>query len=332
MTKTILGIDIAKHKFDGCFLLEDGSKSRASFSNDARGFALLQGKIQQLTSGPVHAALEATGRYGLALARFLHAQGHSVSLLNPVCTKNYAKAKLLRNKNDPVDAALVAQFIKETNPPLWIPPAAAQSDLQELTRHLLVRKRDLAKERNRLNSPGESKIVLKDIKKSMAALEKSIQLLEKAVADLIQSDPALSSNRELLCSIQGVGPVTAAIILAELPPVKQFKTCSQAVAYAGLSPRQFSSGSSIRGKTRLCKTGNRYLRQAFYFPAIVGLTHNPLLRAKAQAMATAGKTKMCIIGALMHQMLRISFGVLKHQTPFDPNWNARQSRDITPAL
>ena len=327
MTKTILGIDIAKFKFDCCFLLPDGRKTSCSFSNDAMGFALLQKKIKQLTSGPVHAALEATGRYGLALARFLHAQEYSVSMLNPVCTKNYAKSKLLRNKNDCVDAGLVAHFIKETNPPLWIPPASSQSELQELTRRLLARKRELTKERNRLKSPGESEIVLKDIKKSIAFLEKSIQALEKAVADLIASDADLSSNMELLCSIPGVGPITAAIILAELPPVKQFNSCSQAVAYAGLSPRQFSSGSSIRGKTRLCKTGNRYLRQAFYFPAIVGLTHNPVLRARARAMEAAGKTKMCIVGALMHKILRISFGVLKHQTPFDPKWNARPSQE-----
>ena len=215
MTKTILGIDIAKFKFDCCFLLPDGRKISCSFSNDTRGFALLQTRIKQLTSGPVHTALEATGRYGLALAKFLHAQGYSVSMLNPVCTKNYAKSKLLRNKNDPVDAGLVAQFIKETNPAFWIPPVRSQSELQELTRRLLGRKRELTKERNRLKSPGESKIVLKDIKKSIAALEKSIQTLEKAVADLIKSDLELSSNRELLCSIPGVGPTTAAIILAD---------------------------------------------------------------------------------------------------------------------
>lgn len=318
MTKTILGIDIAKHKFDCCFLLEDGSKSSCSFSNDPVGFALLQKKIEQLKITQLHAALESTGRYGDALARFLHAQEHAVSMLNPLCTKNYAKAKLLRNKNDSVDPLLIAQYVKETNPPLWTPPSAAQSHLQELTRRLLSRKRDLTKERNRLGSPGENKAVLKDIKSSIKHLEKSIQSLEKAIIDWIEAHPLLLTDLKLLCSIAGVGPTTAAIILAELPPVKQFKSCSQAVAYAGLSPRQFSSGSSIQAKTRLCKTGNRYLRQALYFPAVVGLTHNPVLRAKAQRMEAAGKSKMCIIGALMHKLLRIAFGVLKHQSAFNP--------------
>lgn len=327
MTKAILGIDIAKHKFDCCFLLEDGRKISGSFSNDAVGFALLQKKVEQLKITRLHAALEATGSYGDALARFLHTQEHHVSVINPVCTRNYAKAKLLRNKNDSVDPTLIAQFVKETNPPLWTPPSLSQSHLQELTRRLLSRKRELTKERNRLGNPWESKAVVKDIKTSIKQLEKSIQSLEKAILELIEADPVLAANRELLCSIDGVGPTTAAIILAELPPVKQFKACSQAAAYAGLSPRQFSSGSSVQAKTCLCKTGNRYLRQAFYFPAVVGLTHNPLLRAKAQRMEAAGKTKMCIIGALMHKLLRIAYGVLKHQSPFDPEWKAQKLKE-----
>jgi transposase len=330
MTKSILGIDIAKHKFDCCFLLEDGSKNCCSFSNDALGFALLQKKIEQLKITQLHAALEATGRYGDALARFLHAQEHGVSIINPVCTKNYAKAKLLRNKNDRVDSALIAQFVKETNPPLWTPPSHSQSHLQELTRHLLSRKRELTKERNRLGNPRQNKAVCKDIKSSIKHLEKSIQSLEKAITELIEADPALLVNMKLLCSIDGIGPTTAAIILAELPPVDQFKSCSQAVAYAGLSPRQFCSGSSIQAKTRLCKTGNRYLRQALYFPAVVGLTHNPVLRAKAQRMEAAGKSKMCIVGALMHKLLRIAFGVLKHQSPFAPEWKAQNPKENIP--
>jgi transposase len=116
---------------------------------------------------------------------------------------------------------------------------------------------------------------------------------------------------------------TAAVVLAELPEPKNFKNASQAAAYAGLTPAQNQSGSSIRGKTRLCKTGNRHLRQALYFPAIVASLHNPLLKTRAERLRAAGKNKMCVIGAVMHHLLRQVFAILKHQQPFNPNLHAR---------
>ena len=320
MTKNILGIDIAKRKFDCFFLLEDGRKISAAFSNDVAGFKQLLRQMEMFQVGSFHVGLEATGRYGHGLARFLHAHQHLVSLINPVCTCNFAKSRLQRNKTDKVDAALVALYVKEIHPSAWTPPSDSQYELQQLTRRILGRKRELTKERNRLQDPSQSKTILGDIKKSIRTLEKSIQALEKAVANVIQSDPALRVQAQLLCSIDGIGQTTAAILLAELPPVGSFKSASQAVAYAGLSPRQISSGSSLNAKSRLCKTGNRYLRQALYFPAVCGLRCNAILRAKAKRLKAAGKSNMCILGALMHQLLRIAFGVLKHQTPFNPGW------------
>lgn len=321
MTNNILGIDIAKRKFDCCFLLEDGRKISAVFSNDEVGFEQLVSQMESFNLGPFRVALEATGRYGHGLARFLHAHRHVVSLVNPVCTCNFAKSKLLRNKTDKVDAALVALYLKEIEPPPWTPPTDSRCELQQLTRRILSRKRELTRERNRLQDPGQCKAVLSDIKKSIRTLESSIQMLEKTVAKVIHADPTLRAQAQLLCSIDGIGDSTAAIILAELPPAASFKSASQAVAYAGLSPRQVSSGSSIKAKSKLCKTGNRYLRQALYMPAVCALRCNARLQAKAARLKAAGKSNMCILGALMHQLLRIAFGVLKHQTPFDPSWS-----------
>lgn len=325
MTNNILGIDIAKRKFDCCFLLEDGRKISAFFSNDEAGFKQLLNQLESFNLGPFRVALEATGRYGHGLARFLHAHGHVVSLINPVCTCNFAKSKLLRNKTDKVDAALVALYLKEIQPVPWTPPSDFRYELQQLTRRILSRKHELTKERNRLQDPGQSKAILSDIKKSIRTLESSIQTLEKAVAKVIQADPTLRTQAQLLCSIDGIGGYTAAIILAELPPVESFKSASQAVAYAGLSPRQVSSGSSLKGRSKLCKTGNRYLRQALFMPSVCALRCNARLQAKAARLKAAGKSNLCILGALMHQLLRIAFGVLKHQTPFTPNWNNRSN-------
>ena len=168
--------------------------------------------------------------------------------MNPVCTCNFAKSKLLRNKTDKVDAALVALYLKEIAPPAWTPPTDSRYELQQLTRRILSRKHELTRERNRLQDPGHCKAVLSDIKKSIRTLENSIQTLEKAVAKVIHADPTLRAQAQLLCSIDGIGDYTAAIILAELPPIESFKSASQAVAYAGLSPRQVSSGSSLKAR------------------------------------------------------------------------------------
>ena len=313
---SILGIDISKHKFDAS--LRVGARTwRQSFKNQPTGFKALQQWLQQAGISQVHAALESTSRYGLALARFLHAQGWTVSILNPLALHHYARSRLQRVKHDRLDADLIAEYVAKESPPAWVPPKAAQSQLQELSRLLESRKRQLVQERNRLESLPQSRVVRAAMGRFARVLEKEINRLQTQLLGTLPLDPQLLTDWKLLLSIPGIGELTAAIILAELP--RYLPHARAAAAYAGLTPTRHQSGSCDTTKG-LSPIGNRTLRRALYFPAVAAVRFNRLIAAKAQRLRAKDKAEMCIVGAAMHQLLRQAWGVLRHQKPFDPNW------------
>jgi transposase len=136
----------------------------------------------------------------------------------------------------------------------------------------------------------------------------------------MDSHPHLKAQRDLLTSIPGIAETTATVILAEIRDLDTFDSADQLAAFAGLTPHEFSSGSSVHGKPRLSKIGNSRLRKALYMPAVVACRHNPFIRAFCDRLLAKGKSKMSMVGAAMHKLLRQAFGVLKSQKPFDPNF------------
>jgi transposase len=130
-----LGIDVAKAKFDAA-LLRDEKLAQRTFAMDPAGFAALDGWIREQGVEQVHACLEATGEYGAALALFLYASGHQVSIVNPARIAAYAKSRLARTKTDKSDAALIAHFCAREQPLIWTPPSAEVQELQALVRRV----------------------------------------------------------------------------------------------------------------------------------------------------------------------------------------------------
>ena len=123
----------------------------------------------------------------------------------------------------------------------------------------------------------------------------------------------IKQQHELLTSIPGIGDLTASILLAEICDVSDYDNARQLAAYAGLTPSERTSGTSVKGKTRLSCTGNVRLRKALYMPAVVAMRHNPLLKAMSERLLGRGKVKMQVIGALMRKLVHLAFGILKSQ-------------------
>src|SRR6185295_7585827 len=113
---------------------------------------------------------------------------------------------------------------------------------------------------------------------------------------------------------------TAAKLLGEIPHLQAYKNADQVVAYAGLNPKERQSGTSIKGRSHISKTGNARIRKALYMPALVAMKHNPLLRAFAERLAARGLCKLAIITAVMRKLLHLVFGVIKTGKKFDPNY------------
>ena len=317
MTTSPLGIDISKRKFDACLVREAGKFRHKVFPNTAAGFAQLSAWLSKHRVEHVHACLEATGTYGEALATHLHDCGHTVSIVNPAAIKAYAQSHLSRAKTDKADATLIAQFCHERRPPAWQPLPAEVRDLQALVRRLgsLLEMRQM--EANRLEVAA-TPAVTESLAGHLSYLDEEIARTEKMIRSHIDSHPDLRGQRDLLLSIPGIGETTAAKLLSEIMDVTLYASARQLAAFAGLAPRLHESGSSVKRKARLSKTGAPRLRKALYFPAIAAIKYNPYIKELSERLRARGKCPMQVIGAAMRKLIHLAYGVLKSGRPFDP--------------
>jgi transposase len=317
MTLPPLGIDISKLKFDACLIREGGKLRHRVFPNTEVGYAQLSAWLAKHKAAPAHACLEATGAYGEPPATYLHDAGHTVSVVNPAAIKAYAQSRLSRAQTDKADATLIAQFCAERRPPAWSPLPREVRELQALARRLdsLLEMRQM--EANRLEVAATT-AVKESLAGHVAFLDEEIARTARLIRAHIDSHPGLRGQRDLLLSIPGIGETTAAKLLGEIMDVKLYASARQLAAFAGLAPRLHESGSSVRKRAKLSKTGAPRLRKALYFPAIVAIRHNPYVRAMGERLKERGKCPMQIIGAAMRKLVHLAYGVLKSGKPFDP--------------
>lgn len=320
----ILGIDISKDKFDVCLRPAgalDVPGHRAVFDNTPAGFKKLRRWLAQQPAAHVHACLEATSRYGDALALFLFEQQHTVSVVNPRRIRRYADSLLVRTQHDALDADIIARFCATQKPAAWQPAPAALRQLQTLTRlrHFLVSQSQRLQNRAHTETPASRRI----LRRHQCQLEKSIAQLEAQIAEHLQQHEPLAQQVALVDSITGIGPVTAAAAVAELPPIERIEHAGQAVALAGLDPRKKDSGKTVRGVAHVSKMGSRPLRASLYMAAVTALRCNPSIRAQADRLRARGKSGKTVICAAMRKLVRLIYGVLKHGQAFDPNWQGR---------
>lgn len=315
-----IGIDLAKSKFDVALVADSPDPQipkRRVFQNNNDGFAKLLTWIERRATGEVHVCMEATGTYYEDLATFLVSQNVKVSVVNPSCISSYARCCSVRNKTDAADALVIADYARAKRPAPWIPPSLEEKELKELVRRRAALEQSKQDEENRLTAGVSSAVVKRSIKKSIKFLDKQIEELEKLIHKHIDSNPGLKEDLDLLVSIVGIGDKTAATLLGELPNHSNFQKAKQVAAFAGACPRQYQSGSSVRGRTHMCKIGNSRLRRALYFPAMTAARHNPVVKDLYERLIAAGKSKKCALGAAMRKLLHIIFGVLRTRKPFD---------------
>lgn len=320
----ILGIDISKATFD-CVLLLEGQSTYQQFENNTQGFDQLRAWLAVQNVHTAHAAMEATGRYGDALALDLHCAGFTVSQINPRYIKAFGRSLGKYHKTDKQDALLIARYCQMHQPEPWTPTSPLLERLKQQTRYLKNLKTMRQQERNRLQSGLTDPFVKQQLEQHIAFLDAQIAAFEKQIRQTIYADAKLKQDYKLLLSIPAIGYKTAPIILAEVIDIADFESANALAAYAGLIPRQFQSGSSINRPARISKQGNAHLRTALYMPAMGAPRWNKRCRDLEKRLQEKGKAGKLIITANMHLLLRIAYGILKHQQPFDPHYLEKQA-------
>lgn len=313
---TWVGIDVSKDTLDACQLRPGTRPRQRAFPNTTAGFRRLLGWADPAA----RFCLESTGSYGRGLADHLAAAGRHAAVVNPARVKYAGLMRGQGNKTDAADAKLIAEYAARECPPAYAPPRPEIRQLQALTRRRDDLRAAAAREKGRLAAPGLSAAERASIRRTARFLAKEADRVQAEAEAVIDGCPDLRADRTLLVSVTGVGAQTASTVLAELPERAAGRSAESAAAYAGLAPREYRSGSSVRKRTRLSKAGNARLRKALYLPTLTAARFNPVLKAFFDRLVAAGKPRMQAVGACRRKLLMIGYGVLRTRAPFDPSW------------
>lgn len=323
------GVDVAKDTFDAS-LVRSGQRYPQTplsqvparrFARTAQGVAEFVAWLDELVGkkDAVRVCMEATGRYSTDLAVWLLKARLSLrpAIVNPAHSAAFIKSMGLRNKTDKMDARALAFYGLERRPVCYEPPTKAQRELRELSRQrtTLVNARNA--ERNRALEPAASKVVLKIQKRRLKELDRDIKALDTAINKLVNADEELKHDVRALMQIDGVGIVTAVVVLTEMGDLRRFERARQLTAFAGLSPRVFESGKSVKGRTHMCKQGNARVRAALYMAAMAVKRGNKSdLAVTYQRLVANGKEPLVALAVVMRKLLCVMRAVLISGKPY----------------
>jgi transposase len=307
---SFVGIDVAKKSLDLC-VYPEGQSFR--LTHDAAG---RQELLRQLpTPGECLIVVEATGGYERLLVADLADAGHQVAVVNPRQVRDFAKALGILAKTDRLDASVLARFGHHFRPR----PTAQTSERQGELAQIVVRRRQLVglrtTETNRMETI-TAKAVRKSLQQTVDHLNKQIKRVEKEILALVESHDDWNNKANLLQSVPGVGPVTGASLVAEVPELGQLNR-QQIAALIGLAPFNRDSGQ-FRGQ-RTIWGGRSSIRSLLYMSALSARRCNPVIRAFADRLAAQGKKPKVILTACTRKLLVILNAMIKNNT----RWNSQ---------
>lgn len=299
-----VGIDVSKCHLDVHIL--NGLAFRVTNKREDR-----PGLLEKLpTPGTCLIVVEATGRYEQALVCDLAAAGHVVSIVNPRQVRDYAKALGLLSKTDRLDAFVIARFAQHVQPR----PIAETHEKQAEFDDLVARRRQLVGHRTAESNRKElclHKDVKRSIQTSIDNINKDLKRIDKAILKLIKADDDWQQRYELLKSVPGVGDVTAATLVAELPELGQLNR-QEIAALVGVAPMNHDSGM-FRGQRHI-RGGRSSVRTVLYMAALTATQHNSVLKEFYQRLKAQGKESKVALTACMRKLLVILNTMVKNDT------------------
>lgn len=313
--RTWAGIDVSARSVAVC-RWRDGNEHEKSFSNEQSG----HGELVRWLGSNARVCLEATGAYHLQLALALRAAGVEVMVVNPRVAKDFARALSNRSKSDQVDARVLLTYARRMEFTAWQAPSAATLEVRELGRRLSELVQSSSDEKNRLHArraSGVSATVIADVRQHVAQLEARILRIEKAALNVIAADEALSQQFRIIEQARGFGRRSAILLLTELAVLDPAMTTRQVVAYAGLDPRVYESGTSVQKPVRISKVGNARIRAILFMNALSAIRHDRGARLFFARLVARGKKKMQAIVAVMRKLLHGIWTALQRRVAYD---------------
>ena len=325
-----VGADVAKGTFDAG-LVRYGQHypdtalreiPACTFERSAEGVKTFLGWLdaQEVGEENVRVVMEATGRYSTELAVWMLAQRPTLTpaIANPSQTAAFIKSMGVRNKTDRLEARALGFYGIERRPGPYEAPSPEHAELRALSRYRASLVGEQTRLKNQMTETCGSAFIKKTQAKRLRLLSADITRVEKEMKQLVAQHQDLKRDVALLSTIYGIAFINATNILSELGDLRRFTLARQLTAFAGMSPKHHQSGTSIHGKSHLCKKGNPRVRQALYLSAMSAIRGNNEFRQTYQKLIAQGKLKMVALGAVMRKLLILMRAILISQKPYHP--------------
>jgi transposase len=268
--------------------------------------------------------MEATGVYHESLAYFLEEKGYTVSIVLPNKISNYKKTLETKTVTDKTMSQAIVMFGLERKLTDWKRPKKVFKNLRQLTRERdqVVQMRTMAK--NHLHAEQAEAAPNKDsltrIKKQIVFFNKQEEEIKSAISAVTKQEGEVKNAISLVCSIPGVGLLTAVTVLAETNGFELIGNKRQLTSYAGLDVKEKQSGTSIKGKARISKKGNKYLRKAMHLPALAAIRHDERFKAIFTRLVAKHGIKMKAAVAVQRKLLEMIYILYKTNTTYDKEY------------
>lgn len=312
------GIDISRDKFTVACRSGNSIKIQ-DWTYDYDGIKRFVGGL----TSDNKCVMEATGIYHTRLAVALHNAGIFVSVVNPLCIKNYSRMLMKRTKTDKADAELILNYAESQNLEQWKPKETYCIEVQQLFTMLESKRKQLSIARNKLealeHSCCKSKLCVDICKRDMVAFENDIEFISNEIAKLVEENEKECLERVM--SIPGIGRTTACMLIALTNAMKGFDNYRQVISYIGTSPRIYESGKSICGKAAICKMGMGLVRKQLYMCTFSAERHNKPCTELAERLREKGKANKIIRIALVNKLIKQIFAIMNGNKIYDENFS-----------
>lgn len=312
-----VGVDVSKKTLDIAIPKQNGTYQHKKVSNTLDGFK----SIMKHLPPECCCVMEATSSYYMLFAYFLHAQNITVSVVNPLTVNHFCKMRMSRTKTDKKDAAMIAEYARSEAPRLWQPKEAHLLELQQyeaILENITAHKTSYNNQLEAFESSGQmSKPILKTIRKQITFCEKQIKAIESTMIAIAEKHHIeLLQN---LLTIPGLGKRTAMMLIVITDGFKKFNNSKELVSYVGLCPRLYESGTSIKGKSRICKMGMAKLRRLLYLCSMRAIRSNQQCKIMFDRLKERGKNGKLAIVAIANKLIRQAFAVGTKNVAYQAN-------------
>lgn len=326
-TKIYVGADVSKDEL----VIAHPSAGQWVKSKVANTLLDIEAWVKGLGNEDKHFILEATGSYSHRLVHVLGRLGHKFSVVNPGQSRAMAQVLAKTNKNDEQDAHTLSLLGSS----LKLRPHKMPDETQKKRTEAFSALTSLQKqEKQLLNQLHAFEYRVEPSAVATKALNNVLESVQQAIAELEKElAPRVNEEKErhlaqLIRSIKGVGEKTANTLVALFGDLSIFSSAKAFVKFLGLSPSEYSSGSSVRGKRTITKRGNSKIRTLLFNCARSAMQHNALCKELYQRLIKNGKNGKVALTAVMHKIARLIFGVVHSDTPFDPKFAQKKQKVV----